>query len=953
MDFESSFAGVRKTVNATESEFARLAQGMRDLAKTKPVDVNQLNKIGEMAGQLGIKKENILAFTGVVADLSVATNLTADQAGNAMARIANVMRMPLTNVDRMGSAIVALGNFGASTEQEMLDFATRIAGAGAVAGLTVPNILAIGNAFASAGIEAEAGGTAIQKALLKMVTAVSTGKDLAQFGNITGLGAEGFKKTFQQNPAEAFARFVEGLGKAGTAAIPLLQGVGFDDQRMIRAFLNMAAAGDLLRNSLEVGNKAWSENTALTRAAEQRYQTFANQIQLLWNNLRDTAITLGLELMPTLKSMVPTLQELLKDIAGAVKWFGDLPEPVKRGAIEFFALGAALGPVAYAFGTILKTSSALIAFLRSMPGLVRGVWGAIAAFPKVPGWVIGALGIPGATGAAIGVGGATLGYLTTPAYQDAANSGVMIDPSTGMVVPLGSAARQPLRSSNWGGMGAPAGLMVGVQATEMHRGAQAAAEWTPQISAASDAQNKFNDEVARFKAEFSGADIINRTNAMVIGLNQAGGASLLTADAFKRFKDDVKEAVDVMRARGEEIPRTWRAIAASVEGANRALETTKQLGEDLAAAVRQGSPKLLIPTVNGPVSQQADLLGQAIPGAPGTPSSTWAVVMRDMRDQAYTIADAIRDKFAQAFDQIPDLITRSLLHSGGFLNGLKAIGFQMADAIIEPFIREIIRKLALAKLGSKIASAVLGGGGSAIGGTLSNAGAAVGGAALLGGAGGGVAASVSGVEASIYGGAAGGGGVGAAIGGLFTNPITGVVAGAALGGFALYRHFSRGSRANDARDKFLAQFASFDNKRDESNPPGFYGLDLLLTKYKHHDLFTQLIGAKDPGKVKKAEKDIAAVLAVTGRSFHIYHDGGLVPGTGDVPAILQGGERVLSRDEAANYGGRVVNVNVTVQAMDGADVTRVFRRHIIPNIKRALVLNTDDLLTVARQQTTT
>jgi hypothetical protein len=512
---------------------------------------------------------------------------------------------------------------------------------------------------------------------------------------------------------------------------------------------------------------------------------------------------------------------------------------------------------------------------------------------------------------------------------------------------------------------------------------------------AAKALKQFNDEIKRFKAEFSGEEIISRTNAMVMGLNQAGGASKLTAEQFSRFKKDVAEAVDVMRARGMDIPPTWRAIAASVEATNRALETTKQLGEDLSSAVRAGSPQLLIPTVQGPISQNASLLGQATPGAPGTASSTWAVTMRNMRDSAYTTADEIRDKFKSAFEQIPELITKSLLHSGGFLNGLKAIGFQMADAIIEPFIKEFIRKLGLAKLGEKIAGAVFGskgtpqpgggvaslvggGGGGGTLGTLGMLGASLflnhkfgkaggilggigsvifGGGGIGGGPvmtaglfGGGGAAAGVGTPAFLAGGGGAGWGLGASLGGLLTNPITGIVAGAALGGFALYRHFNRGSRANDARDKFLSQFAGFDYKRDEANPPGFYGLSALLQKYHHPELFDQLVSAHDPGKVKSAEKAIAAALAVTGRSFHVYHSGGVVPGTGDVPAILQGGERVLNRDEAANYG-KSASVTFNIYAWDAVDCERAVRKSI-PHLKRHLLLNTDDLLTVTKREVT-
>src|SRR5688572_9816533 len=62
MDFESSFAGVRKTVDATEPEFAAMAKGFRELAKQIPVNVNELNRLGEAAGALNIPKAEIVDF---------------------------------------------------------------------------------------------------------------------------------------------------------------------------------------------------------------------------------------------------------------------------------------------------------------------------------------------------------------------------------------------------------------------------------------------------------------------------------------------------------------------------------------------------------------------------------------------------------------------------------------------------------------------------------------------------------------------------------------------------------------------------------------------------------------------------------------------------------------------------------------------------------------------------
>lgn len=120
-DFESSFAGVRKTVNATEEELSSLAQQIRDLAAGPdaiPLDVNKLNAVAEAAGQLGIEKSNIIEFTRTMADLGETTNLTADEAATATAQFQNIFGVAGKEVDRFGSTLVALGNAGASTERE-------------------------------------------------------------------------------------------------------------------------------------------------------------------------------------------------------------------------------------------------------------------------------------------------------------------------------------------------------------------------------------------------------------------------------------------------------------------------------------------------------------------------------------------------------------------------------------------------------------------------------------------------------------------------------------------------------------------------------------------------------------------------------------------------------------------------------------------------------------------
>lgn len=387
-DFESSFAGIIKTVDGVTDEFGNLtkfgmdlSQGMRDLSKTIPINVNELNKIGEAAGQLGIKKEAILGFTRTVADLGVTTNLSTDAAATGLAKLANITQLPQDQFDRLGSTIVDLGNKFAATESEILEIGTRIAGAGEFAGLTEAQILSVGTAIISLGVEAEAGGTAVQKVLVNMTKAVAQGnKDLKFFAATAGKSSKEFAELFRRDAGEAFRIFVEGLGQQGQKAFNTLDALHLKDQRLTRAFISLAASGDLLNKTMSVGTKAFADNNALTTEAEKRYKTFASQLTLTWNKIKDIAIELGKSLLPILRDLLIILEPIIKKFAELSNWFNELPTGVQITIISFVALLAAIGPVLYIVGQLLLAWGSILTLAPKLAtGLMAhvGPWGAI------------------------------------------------------------------------------------------------------------------------------------------------------------------------------------------------------------------------------------------------------------------------------------------------------------------------------------------------------------------------------------------------------------------------------------------------------------------------------------------------------------------------------------------------------------------------------------------------
>lgn len=358
IDFESAFAGVRKTVDASEEDLAKLRDGIRDMAKEIPAAATEIAGVAEAAGQLGIRTENILGFTRTMIDLGEATNLSAEQAATSLARLANITQMPQDQFDRLGSTIVALGNNLATTEAEIVEMGLRLAGAGKQVGLTEAQILGLAGALSSVGIEAQAGGSAFSRVMVDMQLAVETGSErLEQFARVAGMSTDEFRRAFQEDAAGAIIAFIQGLSTAeerGMSAIAVLDEMGITEIRLRDALLRAAGAGDLFNESIMIGTQAWGENIALTTEAEQRYGTTASQLEILRNKLVDAGIELGDKLTPILRdSVIPLVETFIGHVSGLIDWFSNLDPKWQQVILTAIGFAAALGPLLLIIGKII------------------------------------------------------------------------------------------------------------------------------------------------------------------------------------------------------------------------------------------------------------------------------------------------------------------------------------------------------------------------------------------------------------------------------------------------------------------------------------------------------------------------------------------------------------------------------------------------------------------------
>jgi TP901 family phage tail tape measure protein len=363
--FESAFAGVRKTVEATEAEYKQLEQAIMEMSKHVPTSMEEIAHVAEVSGQLGVGKKDILSFTRTIIDLGVATNMSSEEAATALARFANVMQMPLSKIGRLGSAVSSLGNILATTESEIVEMALRIAGAGHQAGLTEAQVMSLAGALSSVGINAEAGGSSISRVIIEIDSAVrSGGQKLSLFAQLAGMSSQKFVKAFKHDAASAMIDFIEGLGKMnkkGEDTFGVLKKLGLSEILVRDTLLRASGAGDLFRKSLEKGTKAWKENTALTKEANERYKTFESKLKMAQNRLQKVSKSLGDALKKPVGEIMEMLEPVFGFLEGLVKSFSSLNPTLQTIIVLFAGVVAILGPVIIAVGILCSAIGSLAA----------------------------------------------------------------------------------------------------------------------------------------------------------------------------------------------------------------------------------------------------------------------------------------------------------------------------------------------------------------------------------------------------------------------------------------------------------------------------------------------------------------------------------------------------------------------------------------------------------------
>ncbi len=211
MQFESAMAGVKKTVDGSPEQIQALSTQIKQLSIELGLSSEAVADIAAQGGQLGIPIEKLGEFTEMAGKMSVAFGISADDAAQSAAELANVFGISMLDVEALGDAINTLGNNTAATEPDIVNAMVRIGGTAKQFGLAEEQAAALTAAFIALGKTPEVAATAVNGLLTKLQTAQVQGKGFQEALEGIGLSGDKLAEDINANPQAALSDFLQTL----------------------------------------------------------------------------------------------------------------------------------------------------------------------------------------------------------------------------------------------------------------------------------------------------------------------------------------------------------------------------------------------------------------------------------------------------------------------------------------------------------------------------------------------------------------------------------------------------------------------------------------------------------------------------------------------------------------------------------------------------------------------
>lgn len=329
MQMEDAMAEIKKVVDFTSPDgLQKMQAALEKMSLSIPITAEGLAKITAAAGQAGIAEKDLIRFTETAAKMGVAFDISAEEAGEMMAKWRSGMNLTQDQVESLADATNALSNNNAAMAKQVGEALKRYGALGKVAGLTEKQTAAMAATIIGAGAEAEVAVTGMN-AFMRALTKGGSMTDLqkAAFGNL-GFDALQLQKDVQKNAPKTIFAVLEAVKTKLPKELQMQYLTAMFGEEGARAMGPMLANTEKLRENFDLVAESEKYAGSMEKEFLSRSATTSNALELASNAMSYFARAVGDPMLGTLKERALDFVKLgeaagtwIKENQTLVKWF--------------------------------------------------------------------------------------------------------------------------------------------------------------------------------------------------------------------------------------------------------------------------------------------------------------------------------------------------------------------------------------------------------------------------------------------------------------------------------------------------------------------------------------------------------------------------------------------------------------------------------------------------------
>lgn len=366
--FEDAMADVRKVVDfSSDASFRAFTDELDALSKRVPVSVDGLAQIAAAAGQAGIAGEDLVRFTEEAARIGTAFDISADQAGDAMAKLMTGLDRSINDTVLLSDAINHLSNSQASSAAEVLDVVMRVGAQAKTFGYSAEQAAAFGSAMIASGAQSEVAATSFRNMGRALTRGASATKRQSTAFDQLGLDATEVARRMQKDAVGTTVDVLERIAELPKEMRAAVSSDLFGNEA--RALGPLLTNLDLVHDSLGLvadesaySGSAFDEFTA-------RLDTFSNAMQIFGNHLSSLNRTIGESLLPSLKQITERIAPIIDRVRDFAATYPDLTRNIVAATTALISFRVATA--ALSFVGLIGKGGALSMLAVGLRGITR------------------------------------------------------------------------------------------------------------------------------------------------------------------------------------------------------------------------------------------------------------------------------------------------------------------------------------------------------------------------------------------------------------------------------------------------------------------------------------------------------------------------------------------------------------------------------------------------------